>query len=120
MSGDKVKVKEVGDKCRHCDDTVILKETKKSVRSKTQSFGYTHYLYCNSCKSMYHQERYKFNIDGTEVKEKLPTNREILDLHEQRIKALEEVLDIAIKSIKELEKTTAWFYQIIRDKGLDE
>lgn len=58
----KVKIKNVGDACRKCGESVI-KKTPKNKKGKTnQSYYYEYYLFCPSCKTIYKTEDGKREI----------------------------------------------------------
>jgi hypothetical protein len=51
------KPKKVGDLCRHCNTRLVRRETKKS--NPTSKYYYAWYLYCNTCRRLYHVDEAK-------------------------------------------------------------
>jgi ribonuclease HI len=51
------KPKKVGDPCRHCNTRLVRRETKKS--NPTSKYYYAWYLYCNTCRRLYHVDEAK-------------------------------------------------------------
>jgi len=58
----KVKIENVGDKCRKCGEPVIRKTPKKKKIKPYQSYYFEYYLFCPSCKTMYMTEDGKREI----------------------------------------------------------
>ena len=53
------KVREIGDPCKKCGTSVILRATKKRKRKKKTTYYYTHYLWCDKCRTIYFIDKYK-------------------------------------------------------------
>ncbi|MBO3098311.1 ribonuclease HI [Gelidibacter pelagius] len=60
----KVKIKNVGDECRKCGESVIKKTPKNKKIKANQSYYYEYYLFCPSCKTMYMTEDGKREINN--------------------------------------------------------
>jgi len=47
-----------GSKCRKCGDKIVVRESSGKGRAG-KKYYFTHYLFCNGCKTLYLDERYK-------------------------------------------------------------
>ncbi len=52
-------ISKTGDKCKKCNNPVILRETRKKLKQLKKSYYYTAYFYCTKCRTMYFDDRFK-------------------------------------------------------------
>lgn len=51
--------KEENKRCRKCGGLIIVKESKFKSKKLKKAYYYTHILFCSSCKTMYHNNKYR-------------------------------------------------------------
>lgn len=90
----KIKIKEVGDICRHCGTPVVLKESDKLKKGKPCT--YTHYLWCFVCKAIYFVPEYKLN------KQNLCQSQQSLSFVNPITQSLSPLAQTALSSSKRL------------------
>lgn len=78
-----------GDHCRHCNTVVRLR--KRSNRKRNGKYWYTHYFWCDNCKAIYFND--KFKVNGKKKKKyKQPKIDKRVSILEEKIKQLEEYI----------------------------
>lgn len=61
-----IKVKNEGDLCRKCGNSVVKKQTKKKEVKPNQTYYFEYYLLCPKCKTVYMVEEAKRNVGNQE------------------------------------------------------
>lgn len=65
-SGEKRKITQEGDLCRHCNTPVVKKASKNRKLKTNQAYYFEYYMYCPSCKAMYMLEEAKKYVDSSD------------------------------------------------------
>ena len=63
-TSNKQKIQKEGDLCRKCNTPVVIKTPDKRKVKENQEYYYEYYLYCPSCKTLYHLEEAKRTIEN--------------------------------------------------------